>query len=1013
MMNIRGIFMSALLMLMSFVSFSQYKAIVGANETSCGTLPLHTYYNYSFSQQIYTQSELAVSSGDILSVSFYYLSSTTTERNIDVYLQTTTLSAFASPYNSVPVAESDLVFSGNISFAENNWTTITFNQPFHYTGGNILLTVDDNTGDYVTTTYSAGFNVSEIQSLSYNSDIENFDPTTSRGTSTHNRFKNYVKFVIDNAEFAPHTTSHWMVDFEEGSFEAYGLTQEYVNGSISWTITETSDTDEHEGEYHALIRNTSSESGDTTILFTQPFVRPDDATRILLSFDYANANNSVYVDKMQVIISDGENNSIIAEYNESHYDWTHEIIGINVSSLPEQFRIGFVGIPAHGYALEIDNISVTNNSAVAIVDSYPWNVDFESGSFDTYGIYQDIISGEKSWVLTESDDSHDGEYNARISNSSTQMMDTSILYTPTFIRPTSEATKIVLSFDMINKIWVNDIDKMQVIVDDGENITVLAEYSDNHEEWTRETISIDIYSLPNRFKFGFVGIPAYGYGMEIDNISVEKSFIDNIVSNSYIQVGTGSGTSQSLPIYPLYNYGYTQQLYTSDELNGSHTIYSVSFYCQSQSEFSRSVKIYMGHTETDEFTEGNQWVPASQLTLVYDGQIEVTSMIDWLLIPLDTPFEYNGTDNLVLAVDDNTGDWISANTNFKCSYPSKNMTLSISSDVTNYEIDNITEWGLVEEYRNNVRFGIQEVEIFNIEVSSSDTLRGTACCSGEYYAGYGYTISAEPKFGFVFDRWSDGVRENPRYIEVEGNAEYIANFIPNISDTISYDNDNYSTPIGNHGNAVEWGIRILPQHLKDRPKLTDVLFYSDGQHACGNYKLNVYQGTDTIPEQPIYRDSVVVATSDDGHWVGFEMPAVAIDSTLPLWIILSTEDVAYPAVASDYLTSGDDGRWWNGNGTWAHQNYGAWMIKAVLPYEGTEDVEEYFENNNIEVYPNPASSQIYLTGISEGENVEIYNITGSLVANFNYNGDAVDIASYAPGLYVIRSKGQCVKFVKE
>ncbi len=838
--------MSALLVLISIVSFSQYVVTIGSNEQGYGLLPVDPNYNYSLSQQIYTEEELSVSSGDIVSVSFYYISANPT-RNIDVYLQSTSLSQFEYPYNNVLVTSSDLVFSGTVDFVADDWTTITFTQPFHYTGGNILLTVDDNTGSYVYSMQAAVFGAGITQAIAYHRDDEDYNPLASIGSDYNETLKNTVKFAIDNAELSSISNYPWMADFEGNSFELYGFTQENVSGNILWNI-ETS--------------------------------------------------------------------------SENHY-------------------------------------AVINNT-------------------------------DNSWP------------------------DTTILYTPTFIRP-SNADSMILSFDYLNRIWVSDYDKMQVVVSDGETVTVLAEYNEPHEELTHERITIDTNDLPAEFKIGFVGIPGYGHGFQIDNITLEDFTIDNIVTSSYVQIGTGSSESSNLPIHPFYNYGYSQQIYMSYEFEGSHTIYSISYYCTSSIEFAKPVKIYMGHVSAEEFTDVYDWIPASQLTLVYDGMLEVTNMNTWLLIPLDTPFEYNGTDNLVIAIDDNSGVYYSDNTTFfKTSVLSKYRTIRVYSDNGDYEIDDIADvQGDILSIRNNVRFGIQFVEKSNIEVSSSDTLRGTACCSGEYYPGNSLTITATPKFGFEFDRWSDGVRDNPRFIVVEGDAEYVANFIPNLSDTVRYDNDTYNTPIGNHGNAAEWGIRILPQNLKDRPRLTDVSFYSDGQHACGNYKLFVYQGVDTIPSQPIYRDSVVVAAADEGHWVSFEISTVAIDSTQPLWIILSTDTVAHPAIASTALETGTDGRWWKGNGTWGHQSYGAWMIKAVLPYEGTEDVEEYVEINDINVYPNPAGSHIYLTGISEGENVEIYNMTGKLVASFKYDGGAVDVANLTSGLYVVRSNGLTTKFVKE
>ena len=208
---------------------------------------------------------------------------------------------------------------------------------------------------------------------------------------------------------------------------------------------------------------------------------------------------------------------------------------------------------------------------------------------------------------------------------------------------------------------------------------------------------------------------------------------------------------------------------------------------------------------------------------------------------------------------------------------------------------------------------------------------------------------------------------------------------------------------------------LLPQHLESRPHLTDVLFFVDGEYSYGDYKLSVYQGTDTLPSEKILEDSITVAQYTSG-WVNFGFDTLDIDTELPLWIILSCES-EYPAVASVFVGAGyENGAWWNPNGTWTQQNYGAWMIKAVLPLDeddGDDNAVDMISAETIGVYPNPVSSQLYITGVDNGEIVEIYSIVGTMVATFTYNGDAVDVENLPAGMYMIRSNGSIVKFVKE
>ena len=65
------------------------------------------------------------------------------------------------------------------------------------------------------------------------------------------------------------------------------------------------------------------------------------------------------------------------------------------------------------------------------------------------------------------------------------------------------------------------------------------------------------------------------------------------------------------------------------------------------------------------------------------------------------------------------------------------------------------------------------VNVYTISVSASN---GQVIGGGEYQYGATIDLTAIPNEGYVFDQWSDGVKDNPRTITVTGAAEYTALF---------------------------------------------------------------------------------------------------------------------------------------------------------------------------------------------------------------------------------------------
>jgi hypothetical protein len=130
--------------------------------------------------------------------------------------------------------------------------------------------------------------------------------------------------------------------------------------------------------------------------------------------------------------------------------------------------------------------------------------------------------------------------------------------------------------------------------------------------------------------------------------------------NAQVTVGTGITSDVNAPITSCYGYSYTEQIYLQSEIGASGNITSVSFYVNSlptSTANSEDWTIYMGHTTQADYASTTSWVGATTMTQVFSGTVTYPTAGNWMTITLATPFAYNNTDNLIIALDENMAGW--------------------------------------------------------------------------------------------------------------------------------------------------------------------------------------------------------------------------------------------------------------------------------------------------------------------------------------------------------------------
>ena len=196
-----------LLLALSTLGFADTVQI-GTGTATTSYLPINGLYGYTYSQQIYLQTQIN-KSGNITKLRFFYVSGTiTNSKDWVIYMGHTTKTSFSSTTDWELFANLVQVFAGDVSSylpAANNWMEIPLDNPFEYNNeANLVIAVDENTSGYGSMSWGA-FTSGDNTGIYYRSDSENPDPdsppTAYSRTGTINRIQ--LVFTNTSAPLAP------------------------------------------------------------------------------------------------------------------------------------------------------------------------------------------------------------------------------------------------------------------------------------------------------------------------------------------------------------------------------------------------------------------------------------------------------------------------------------------------------------------------------------------------------------------------------------------------------------------------------------------------------------------------------------------------------------------------------------------------------------------------------------------------------------------------------------------
>jgi hypothetical protein len=272
----------------------------------------------------------------------------------------------------------------------------------------------------------------------------------------------------------------------------------------------------------------------------------------------------------------------------------------------------------------------------------------------------------------------------------------------------------------------------------GQSCTVTATPADGYM-FTNWTVNGNVVSTDAEYTF---------------NVTSDMELVANFALGVMIGDG-GTLTNDNLPTNSVDNYAISEQIYTSAELGEAGMITSLAFY-NAGTEKTRTLDLYLKTTTKNTFSKGSDWIAVAGSDKVFSGSVTLVAN-GWTYITFNTPFEYDGTSNLVLVTDDNTGTYSKG---LKCTvFTANDQALYVRSDGTNYNPSSTSYSGTLSSQKNQIIItkeipcqaptDLAATEIGSDYVKLSWTENGKA---DEWIVAYGdQTITADTNEDFVLE----------------------------------------------------------------------------------------------------------------------------------------------------------------------------------------------------------------------------------------------------------------------
>lgn len=260
-------------------------------------------------------------------------------------------------------------------------------------------------------------------------------------------------------------------------------------------------------------------------------------------------------------------------------------------------------------------------------------------------------------------------------------------------------------------------------------------------------------------------------------------YVANLIQFNGVYLGSGEEYDTGLPgaTSAINKYSLSQQIYTVDEIGQTGFIRSISFYNDGYYQPS-NYSIYLKNTTKTAFQSTTDWETVSASDMVFSAKFGFT-VGEWIKLEFDKLFKYDGNSNLMVVVDDNSGQ---QNPVFGRAYKGNGyQTIYVSSYTDDIDPLNVSGLsGIRKPTKNQIILEIIDANTtYTVSAEPNIIVGGTITGGGTYYINTSCTLTATPNSGYEFLNWTkDGKvvsTESSYTFNVLNDCNIIANFYSN------------------------------------------------------------------------------------------------------------------------------------------------------------------------------------------------------------------------------------------